>query len=1608
MRNTFTVLNSALAVMLCWGFFVFTSLKQANASHVMGADITYECLSNDSYLIRLKVYRNCGGANLNAKLPLAFSSQSCGYAMQIDSATRVSIRDVSPLCAAQQQLSNCINPSFPFPGVEEHIYELIIDFPLDCPDWIVGWSLCCRDPSVTNSVIPSFSSTRIYIEALINNTLDNCNSSPDFVTKPVTYICDNQPVSFNSGATEPDKDSIQFELIDPLDGNYVSAPVPVPYVSGFNINYPIATNPANQFNFDPGTGQFNFVPNGLQKGIVAVKVNEYRNGQLIGYTMRDMQWVVIPCVNQNPVIMPPFNISGGQFSNNVFSVCAGDELRFALMGLDDPIDSLFLTTTSINGATITSSGANPLTASFTWNTSIQDTGTYFISFIFEDNGCPTTGQASVGFKIVVGEGTILPPQDIFYCPSTTDTVFLQATAAGVGSYSWSPTAGLEDSTIRDPYVIIPPSGMADLFVTYRDSPSCDVIEPFHIEPEATVNVAPDTVEICAGDSAQLSATFSVNGAPVSNIDLQWNPAIGLSNPVRANPLASPPASQLYTLTITSPSLNCSYEADVFVIVNQAPDLDPLADTLICAGASAPLSLAGSSLMNANISWAPTLSLSNSTILNPVATPGSTTTYIATATNQCGSDTESITVNVAQPLNVLLSGDDILCRGDSSGSISAATLGGGGNPIYTWSPSPPLSLNGNAQSNLPAGSYRVDVVDDAGCTDSDSITLVEPPSLSIQVNSIVNNLCQGDNEGVIDLVGSGGSPGYQYALSGPTGNGPFVNSGLFDQLPAGTYTVDVMDANGCMESIILNITEPAVGINISILSKVDASCGIRGELEVGVTGGTSPYSFSLNNGPGSAPSINSTQFYTNLNPGYYEVEVTDANGCSSLIGDTVREIDPPIVTIDSLADATCFATCDGYVAFSVNLGSPPYTLALDANPTSDTVFNNLCPGYHFFQVEDGNACKFGLVFFIDQPDSLSGRVINETFPLCENDANGVLVVQGQGGTQPYSYSIDGGNTFQGGTFSGLDSGLYDFVLADDNGCRADFQGSLVDPDPLRIEATATDIACAGEQNGRVEVSASGGSPDYEYSFESSPFVDDSLFFGLGAGTYEVRVEDAQGCRDTGSVTVTEPQVLVLNIESVRDANCRGAADGSVSLAANGGSPPFEYSQDQINYSSIPSFDSLRAGSYNFYVRDSRGCEAEVSASVGEPGSLFGSVDWKDITCAGANDGGGTLSMTGGTPPYTYRWSNGESGPSVDNLPPGNPFVVVEDQNGCQVAFSGDLIDPPVLFVDSTDMLDASCFGSCDGYLFAAGGGGTPPYSYIWSNGSTDSLQRDVCANTYVLSLVDNNGCEVLDTLEVGQPSEIIIDIVDQKDASCGLANGEVTVAASGGAGGFSYQWSNGETGPTASELLGGILPPVIYQVVVTDSTNCINTLAVQIGVGAAPEADFETEFSPLDSLLFPEDGVEFINLSVNATDYLWLFGDGNVSDEENPTHVFPGPGVYEITLIAYDPAFQCPDTAKRTIAFYPPGRIYVPTAFTPNNDNTNDEFFAVGAGVITMRIDLFDRWGRHLRTLNSLEETWDGNNKLGNPVQEGVYVWKLEATLNDQVRVQRVGTVTLIR
>ncbi|MEO0470074.1 MAG: PKD domain-containing protein [Bacteroidota bacterium] len=1600
MMPVITRLRRICLYVLLGAAFCFVLPQKGQATHLMGGDLTYRCVSGDTYEFTLTLYRDCAGIPLStANQRITLFSNSCGIQEFNVDLTFLTFGEISPICPAQQPNSTCNGGTVA--GVEEYIFQATYTLPQQCNDWTAYYVRCCRNGAITNLANPN--SQRIYIEATLNNLDVTCNSSPVFTNKPVPFLCNLSPYLFNNGSIDVDGDSLAFELIDPRTKTNGPA-TDIPFVGGFSPSYPLATAPANAFNFDPLSGQMSFTPNGLQQAVVTVRVKEYRNGVLIGTVLRDIQLVVFNCTNQSPFLDPPSNISGAVFNGNTFSVCAGSTLNFDLRATDPDAGDLLTFTSNVQnalpGATFTQTIGNPNVGSVNWPTTIADTGTYFISFLLQDNGCPLIASQVVGYNIIVQPATTYPPQNNFVCPTNSNTVNLQSSIPNTGgTYTWSPTTGLNNPNIQNPVATIPNSGTMTYYVTYSDTSACAAVEEVNITPAGAVGL-PDTVEVCMGDSVQLSANF-VQFGPNQPFTFTWDPPTGLSSTTIGNPMASPTSTTTYT--VTASTLNCSFAADVVVEVIEIPVILTIPADSICANDSTTLMPNGTNLNGATFSWSPISGMNDPNILNPTVGPNQSQVYTLTAGNQCGSGTASTPITVFSPLNVSLSVQDVNCQGANDGAIAANVSGGNGAPDYLWSPG---GSTASGLSNLGPGIYSVLVSDAAGCSAASSVTLVEPPALLPSLVSQVNVNCFGGSDGSLLFNASGGTPGYQYSLNG----GTYQSSPDFQNLPAGTYNLTVRDSRMCESQLgPFQITEPNAPVLVQVIATVAAGCNSTlGQITVQASGGTGPYSFRLNNGPNQAAPV-----FSGLGPGTYTIRATDANGCIDLVSTEISVITDPRATLDSLGGVSCFGGSDGFVRISLSGGQGPYLTSIDGSAFGiDTVFTNLDAGLHTVVMSDASSppCSYSLTVDIPQPDSLVAQILNQTDISCFGGMDGDVLLTAQGGTRPYTYANGNGPFSIDSLFSILPADSYLFNIEDANGCMDTVSTTLIEPADLVLSGGFTAPLCFGDANGSLQVSAAGGTPPYAYSFENGPMVADTSFGGLTAGDYQIVVEDFQGCTDTLIIIITQPDEVSLVVDNILAIACFGDSTGQINLVGSGGTLPYSFAMPGDTFGPGSNFTGLAMGNYRFLMRDANGCLTGIDTSLNEPPALTGDLETENISCFGADDGRAELSVAGGTPPYSYAWSdNGPSQAVRGALPPGSFWAEGIDDNGCIILFLGEIIEPDSMQFDSTATVDVDCFGEATGEVLVSVRGGTEPYVYDWSNGGTDSAQIGVPAGTYFITVTDSNECEINDTLIVNESPQLLVSDFEISDAFCDWDNGELSVLVEGGVQPYEYIWDalpGINTDMLTGLAAGDSVPP--YTLEVIDSLGCILRDTFEVGREPAPIAAFRINPPFADTLIWSELPIEFINESQFSNLFQWQFGDGGLSELENPTHAYDEPGFYPVCLIAYDSRFLCPDTAKLDLNLLPPGQIFFPNAFTPNGDGNNEYFFPVGEGILALRLRIFSRWGMEIRNIVGASAKWDGLDKRGQASPEGVYVFVAEARLNDGSIVKRSGTVTLYR
>ncbi len=395
-----------------------------------------------------------------------------------------------------------------------------------------------------------------------------------------------------------------------------------------------------------------------------------------------------------------------------------------------------------------------------------------------------------------------------------------------------------------------------------------------------------------------------------------------------------------------------------------------------------------------------------------------------------------------------------------------------------------------------------------------------------------------------------------------------------------------------------------------------------------------------------------------------------------------------------------------------------------------------------------------VTFNEKP---SVSVTTSDVTTCTNP-NGEIHISATGGTSPYQYSIDGGNTFSNsGDFTGLNAGTYQVVVTDQYGCTSDITNvDINNANGLNIDSVHVDnISCFGESTGSITIYATGSGLIYSIDGGSN-FTSSNTFTNLNAGTYNIVIYDDGGCSESQTVTITEPAELT-GVTTIQPITCYGNCDGSININASGGTAPYNYLWN--NNATTSEITGLCAGQYSVTVTDANGCNFQMDTSLIEPEQIETNYNVSSILC-GNDTASITLSITGGTEPMHYQWSNGDTSSVLQTTTSGNYSVTITDAHGCQ----DTLEDITITMPDPIIITDEVTIGNDHlGYIDITVSGGTSPYSYLWNTGATiEDLSAIETSGTYIITVTDVNNCSVSDSIEVKLPLTIPTIITPNND------------------------------------------------------------------------------------------------------------------------------------------------------------------------------------------------------------------------------------------------------
>lgn len=867
----------------------------------------------------------------------------------------------------------------------------------------------------------------------------------------------------------------------------------------------------------------------------------------------------------------------------------------------------------------------------------------------------------------------------------------------------------------------------------------------------------------------------------------------------------------YTLTVTASTLNDynaannSFTSTLNIV--PAPVVGAATNIGICEGNSVTLTATG----GVTYVW------SGGVFQGVPFFPSQTSTYTVTVTNAIGCQATSEVLVVVHPIPVADAGpDQFVCFGET------ATVTATGGATYQW-------INGGTNASFSyvvssTNTFTVLVSDANGCSDYASVT-VNKLDLPVASVSSDETICLGET---ITLSASGGSS-YLWSNGGNTASinvTPNVST---------SYTVTVYSADLCQDVETIDVTV----INQPVITDVDVvnnNCfnGTSGSIDLTVSGSL-PITYAWSGNIANGPSV------SGLAAGIYSVTIQDSYGaqCQTVATYTITQPNGPVVaTIVDVTNNTGYGiSCNGandgsLLALGTN-GTAPYTYNWDNNANTAGI-SNLSAGTYAVTITDFYGCIANASYVVTEPTAISASLSN-TAVSCNGSSDGNLLVTAQGGVLPYTYTWGPANvTTNNPTFSGIAGGLYTVTLTDANGCTWTESTTVYEPAPLAITLDAVSsyngygVSCAGGSNGSISIVASGGNGTYTYIWNNG--MTSASVSGLSAGTFSVTVSDLNSCTAVQNYTLTSPNFMLTSTQSTQ-VSCNGGSNGAINLTVTfGGLPPFSYLWS--NGQTTEDVTGLVAGTYVVTITDFNGCTTTKTTVINQPGLLVASTsvtsNWNgaNVSCPGSTNGSAAVSVSGGTAPFSYLWSddNNTVFSNVTGLAAGSYNVTVTDAKGCQAISQVVLVDPqPVSAVVSATSTygpngtNISCFGLNNGTAAVTAQGGTGAYSYSWSGSGLNAASvSNLSAGIQSVTVSDANGCTTEASVTLTQPTQLVADVQMVQSVSCtNDDDGILTVVVSGGVGNYTYNWSSGlGTGSTVNGLSAGT-----YFVTVADENSC---------------------------------------------------------------------------------------------------------------------------------------------------------------------------------------------
>ena len=932
-------------------------------------------------------------------------------------------------------------------------------------------------------------------------------------------------------------------------------------------------------------------------------------------------------------------------------------------------------------------------------------------------------------------------------------------------------------------------------------------------------------------------------------------------------------------------------------------------------------------------------------------------------------------------------------GASSGEISFSASGG--TPPYTYT-FRGINTGGLTDiSGLGPGVIPITVTDATGATASQTVTLtqtINPPTLT--VSSYTNPTGCNTMDGTITVTPSGGKPPYLYTID----NINWQTSNVFTNLPtsASPDYITVKDANGCVGyayNAPALVGPCSMRIGSYAYNSLIYSCGGKTSyIHIqGIVGGSQPYTYSLD---GVNYSANSN--FDNLGAGWYTVYVKDATG--AILTETFLINDECAVKATYVATIADCGVNDGTITVTATGGATPYSYSLDGvnYQMNNNVLSSLASGSYVLRVRDLYGVTFTTIATVfDNCPMVTATATNST---CSNN-NGSITAQGSNGTAPYKYSLDGITYQTSPLFSNRASGPYTVYIRDANN-YIKTTSVTVGYICLQVTATPGPTTC-GRSNGTITVTATNGTPPYSYSLDGINFQASNLFAGLPAGNYpNITAKDASGTATTAA-TITDiagPQPSI----TITPSSC-DAPDGSVLIDAIGGTGPFMYSIDGINFGNNDLFSRIGAGTVLIAaIKDGNGCTVSQPWTMTSKPPPQLAATATPATCLN-NDGGILASNIGGSGPFQYSLDGNhyQSTGLFPSLPTGAQTIYIKDASGCIAS------QPVTVPLNNNLSVDpGSDLTICEGQTlaFTARSNGL---SFSWSPATglsnpsildpvasprsttpyTLTASTAVCSNSATVTVTVNPA----PTADAGAAQTICYGASAQLQGSGGQCSWSPST------------WLDDPTSATPKVISPA--QTITYQLMVTDANGCSSLQPATVTLTVTPQPlSAGDDTTVLKGQPVPLDAIDLNH--TGFTNYTWSPSTW-LSDPTSQAPIATPQETTTYTVEASSPA-GCRSVSSMTIKVYTAVDIFVPSGFTPNGDGHNDYLKAIPMGIREFKyFAVYSRWGAQVFQTADPSKGWDGTIN-GQLQPAGPFVWMAAGVDYQGNLIQRKGTTILIR